>query len=138
MFARNASCKHREIRESRVTTLQPLETRTMDEAEPKREGFRRNHPVFFWGTLALIAFFMAAAGAVAMRIPRYNAEAQEIASRMTAEQRQTHAELTADRQRRTRLALAVLERDIRVRSMETKQRHLAVVLADSVLELRQG
>ena len=110
----------------------------MDEAAPEREGFRRQHPVFFWGTVALIAFFVVAAVTVGMRIPRYNDEADEIASRMTAEQRRTREELTASRQKRTQLAVAVLQRDLRIRSLETRQRHLAVVLEDSVLELRQG
>ena len=105
---------------------------------PEGESFRRKHPFFFWGTVTLIAFFVAAAVTMAMRIPRYNSEAEEIASRMTVEQRRTREELTAHRQKRTQLAVAVLRRDMRVRSLETRQRHLAVVLEDSVLELRQG
>ena len=109
----------------------------MDEA-PERDIFRRKHPFFFWGTVALIAFFVAAAITVGMRIPRYNSEAEAIASRMTAEQRRTQEELTAHRERRTQLAVAVLRRDMRVRSLQTNRRHLAVVLEDSVLELRQG
>jgi hypothetical protein len=110
----------------------------MDETAPTRTSFRAEHPVFFWGTVSLIALLVIAAAAVGMRIPRYNDEADEIASRMTAEQRRTRAELMAHRQRRTQLAVAVLQRDMRIRSLETKQRHLAVVLKDSVLELRQG
>lgn len=109
----------------------------MNEA-PEGESFRRKHPFFFWGTVALITFFVVAAVTVGMRIPRYNSEAAEIASRMTAEQRRTQEELTANREKRTQLAVAVLRRDMRVRSLETRQRHLAVVLEDSVLELRQG
>jgi len=110
----------------------------MEETTPTRRSFRAEHPVFFWGTVSLIALLVIAAAAVGARIPRYNNEADEIASRMTAEQRRTRAELMAHRQRRTQLAVAVLQRDMRIRSLETKQRHLAVVLKDSVLELRQG
>jgi hypothetical protein len=44
----------------------------------------------------------------------------------------------AHRQKRTQLAVAVLQRDLRIKSLETRQRHLAVVLRDSMLELRQG
>jgi hypothetical protein len=110
----------------------------MDETPPRRTGFRAEHPVFFWGTVSLIALLVVATLAVAWRIPRYNREADEIASRMTAEQRQTRAELMAQRERRTQLAVAVLQRDMRIKSLETRQRHLAVVLKDSVLELRQG
>lgn len=109
----------------------------MEESRP-RAGFRREHPFFFWGMMALIAFFVAAAATVGMRIPRYNDEAREIASRLTVEQRRTRAELTANQQQRRKLAVALLQRDLRIKSLETRQRHLAVVLKDSVLELRQG
>jgi hypothetical protein len=110
----------------------------MDETAPRRTGFMAKHPVFFWGTVSLIALLVIAAAAVGIRIPRYNREADEIASRMTAEQRRTRAALMAQRQQRTQLAVAVLQRDLRIKSLETRQRHLAVVLKDSVLELRQG
>ncbi|HSU14174.1 hypothetical protein [Longimicrobium sp.] len=110
----------------------------MDEAAPRREGFRREHPVFFWGSVALIALFVLAAGAVAMRIPRYNREAQGFTQQMTAAQKQTQAELLRHREQRTKLAVALLQRDMRIRSLETNKRHLAIVLKDSVLELRQG
>jgi hypothetical protein len=110
----------------------------MDDTAPRRDGFRREHPVFFWGSVALIAVFVVAAGAVAMRIPRYNREAEEITRQMTATQRQTQAELLKHKEQRTQLALAVLQRDMRIRSLQTTKRHLAVVLQDSVLELRQG
>ena len=94
--------------------------------------------MFFWGVVALISLLVIAAAAVGVRIPRYNHQADEIASRMTAEQRATRAELMAHRQKRTQLAVAVLQRDMRIRSLSTRQRHLAIVLKDSVLELRQG
>lgn len=110
----------------------------MEEAAPRREGFRREHPVFFWGSVALIALFVAAAGAVAMRVPRYNREAEQITARMTAAEKQTQAELLHHRERRTQLAVALLQRDMRIRSLQTNKRHLAIVLKDSVLELRQG
>ena len=110
----------------------------MDQDTPRREGFRREHPVFFWGSVALIALLVTAAASVGYRIPRYNAEAAQIAQRMTAEQRRTRDELLQHRQRRTQLAVAVLQRDMRIKSLETKGRHLAIVLADSMLELRQG
>jgi hypothetical protein len=100
----------------------------MDETAPRRTGFRAEHPVFFWGTVALIALLVIGAAAVGARIPRYNHEADEIASRMTAEQRRTRAELMEHRQKRTQLAVAVLQRDMRIKSLQTRQRHLAIVL----------
>jgi hypothetical protein len=110
----------------------------MAEAETRGSGFRQEHPVFFWGSVALISLLVLASAAVGARIPRYNHEAGEIASRMTAEQQRTRDALLANRSQRTRLALAVLQRDLRIKSLSNKQRHLAIVLADSALELRQG
>jgi len=110
----------------------------MDDTPPRRDGFRREHPVFFWGSVALIAVFVVAAGTVAMRIPRYNREAEQFTQQMTAAQKQTQAELLQHRQRRTQLAVALLQRDMRIKSLQTNKRHLAIVLKDSVLELRQG
>ncbi|MBV9110860.1 MAG: hypothetical protein JO306_15725 [Gemmatimonadetes bacterium] len=110
----------------------------MDDTEPRREGFRREHPAFFWGSIALIVLFVGAAAAMAMRIPRYNREAEMFTAQMTAAQKQAQAELLQHRQRRTQLAVAVLQRDLRIRSLQTAKRHLAIVLKDSVLELRQG
>ena len=110
----------------------------MDQETPRRAGFRREHPVFFWGSVALISVLVIAAAAVGYRIPRYNAEAAQIAQRMTAEQRRTRDELLQHRQRRTQLAMAVLQRDMRIKSLQTNKRHLAIVLKDSMLELRQG
>jgi len=100
--------------------------------------FRDRHPVFFWGMAALIALLVTATAAVGVRVVRYNREAAQISQQMTAAQRETRDELLATKARRTRLAVAVLQRDLRVRSLENRERHLAVVLADSVLELRHG
>lgn len=110
----------------------------MEPETPRRDGFRREHPVFFWGSVALISLLVIAAAAVGYRIPRYNAEAAQIAERMTAEQRRTRDELLQHRQRRTQLAIAVMQRDMRIKSLQTRNRHLAIVLKDSTLELRQG
>ena len=104
----------------------------------KGRGFRREHPVFFWGTVVLAVLFLGAAAAVATRIPRYQREAAQISQQMTAAQRQTRDEILQAQSRRTELAMAVLRRDLRIRSMETNKRHLAINLQDSVLELRQG
>src|SRR5215207_3608506 len=50
---------------------------TMDETAPRRTGFRAEHPVFFWGTVSLIALLVISAAVVGSRIPRYNNEADE-------------------------------------------------------------
>ena len=110
----------------------------MEPETPRRDGLRQEHPVFFWGSVALISLLVLATAAVAWRIPRYNGQAAQIAERMTAEQRRTRDELLQHRRRRTQLAIAVMQRDLRIKSLQTRNRHLAIVLKDHVLELRQG
>ena len=99
---------------------------------------RREHPVFFWGTLVLAGLFIAGATAVALRVPRYRAETEHFNQQLTAAQRATRDSILQAQQKRTQLAVAVLRRDMRIRSLETRKRHLAIVLDDSVLELRMG
>ena len=110
----------------------------MDDTASPKTGFRAEHPAFFWGAVALIAVFVAAAVVVGVRIPRYHQEASDITARMSQAEKQTQAEILGHRQKRTQLAVALLQRDMRIRSLQTKGVHLAVVLKDSVLELRQG
>jgi hypothetical protein len=110
----------------------------MSEPRPSNRGLRREHPLFFWGTLAVVGLFIAAAAVVAMRVPRYRAETEHFNSQLTAAQRATRDSLLQHQQKRTQLAVAVLRRDMRIRSLENKKRHLAIVLEDSVLELRHG
>ena len=110
----------------------------MSEPRPHRRGLRKEHPVFFWGTLLLAGLFIAGTAAIAMRVPRYRAETQHFNSQLTAAERATRDSLLQAQQKRTQLAVAVLRRDMRIRSLETRKRHLAIVLEDSVLELRMG
>lgn len=94
--------------------------------------------MFFWGTLLVAGLLVAGAAAVGMRVPRYRAEMEHFNSQLTAAQRATRDSLLQHQEKRTRLAIAVLRRDLRIRSLEQKKRHLAIVLDDSVLELRMG
>lgn len=94
--------------------------------------------MFFWGTAVVVALFVAATAVVATRIPRYQREAAQINQQLTAAQKATRDEILRAQSRRTELAVAVLRRDLRIRSLETRKRHLAISLEDSVLELRQG
>jgi hypothetical protein len=111
----------------------------MQQASPDRDpDFRREHPIFFWGAVALTVIFTIAAVAVGLRVPRYRSDIAQLNQTMSATQRATRDSLLAHRARRTSLALAVLRRDMRIRSFETRKRHLAISLQDSVLELRQG
>ncbi|HEX6368869.1 MAG TPA: hypothetical protein VF006_08050 [Longimicrobium sp.] len=110
----------------------------MSDPGTPRRSLRREHPVFFWGALAVAGLFIAGAAAIASRVPRYRAETQHFNNQLTAAQRATRDSLLQAQQKRTQLAVAVLRRDMRIRSLETRKRHLAIVLEDSMLELRQG
>lgn len=110
----------------------------MNDPRPPRRGLRREHPVFFWGTLLVAALLLAGAAAIGTRVPKYRAEMEHFNSQLTAAQRATRDSLLQQQQQRTQLAIAVLRRDMRIRSLEQKKRHLAIVLEDSVLELRMG
>jgi len=94
--------------------------------------------VFFWGTLLVAGLLVVAAAVVGTRVPRYRAETEHFNAQLTATQRATRDSLLAHQQKRTQLAVAVLRRDMRIRSLDNSQRHLAIVIEDSVLELRQG
>jgi hypothetical protein len=110
----------------------------MSDSRPHRASLRREHPLFFWGTLLVAGLFVAGAAAVALRVPRYRAETEHFNAQLTAAQRATRDSLLQHQQKRTQLAVAVLRRDMRIRSLQERNRHLAIVLDDSVLELRMG
>lgn len=94
--------------------------------------------MFFWGTLVLAGLFVAAAAAIAARVPGYRAETSQFNQQLTAAQKATRDSLLSHQQKRTQLAVAVLRRDMRIRSLDNSKRHLAIILEDSMLELRQG
>jgi hypothetical protein len=110
----------------------------MNDTPPPRRGLRREHPVFFWGTLVLAGLLLAGAAAVAYRVPKYRAETEAFNAQLTEAQKATRDSLLANQERRTRLAVDMLRRDMRIRSLENSRRHLAIMLEDSALELRQG
>lgn len=107
-------------------------------SDDRRRDFRREHPLFYRGALALVFLFALATLVVGIRVPRYRKEVADLNERMTEVQRATRDSLLANKQRRTMLAVAVLRRDMRIRSYENSKRHLAISLEDSVMELRHG
>jgi hypothetical protein len=105
---------------------------------PSRAPFRKAHPFFFWGMAAVTALFVAATAVVAMRIPRYRSQTAQIQSLMSAQEKATQDRVLNSRARRADLAIALLQREIRVRSLQQKGWHLAIDTKDSVLYLRNG
>ena len=110
----------------------------MADSKPSLRSLRRDHPVFFWGTMVVLLLFLGAAGMVAVRVPQYRREAAEIDRRMSEQERQTRDELLAAQTRRTELGIALLQRELRLKALEEKGLHLAINTEDSTLSLRHG
>lgn len=99
---------------------------------------RRDHPVFFWGTAAVITLLLAATAVVAARIPEYRREQALLDQRMSETEREMRDRILDSRTRRSQLALALLQRELRLKAMEEKRMHLAISIEDSTLSLRHG
>lgn len=99
---------------------------------------KKEHPIFFWGTAAVLALLLVATITVAARVPRYMSEASLLDERMTETERETRDRILDSRARRSELAVALLRRELSLRSMEEKDVHLAISTEDSTLSLRHG
>jgi hypothetical protein len=108
--------------------------------EPRRgiSRLRHEHPVFFWGTAALMALLLAATTVVASRVPQYRREAADLNQRMTAAERATRDRILQSQADRSEMAVALLRRELRVKGLQEKGLHLAVSTEDSTLSLRHG
>ncbi len=105
---------------------------------PPRIPFRREHPVFFWGTFALLLLFVGGAAVVGSRVPRYRSEAAEINARLDSTERAARDRILQSRAKRSELAVALLQRDVRIRQLSTKGVHIAINTEDSTLSLNHG
>ena len=73
-----------------------------------------------------------------VRIPMYRLQAAELDETMTEAERETRDRILNSRARRSELAVALLQREVRLRSLEQDAAHLAISLEDSTLSLRHG
>jgi hypothetical protein len=110
----------------------------MNPRKGHRRGLRRDHPLFFWGMAILAAVLLAATAAVAMRIPRYRADAALLDERMSESERATRDRVLRSEARRGELAVALLQRELRLRAMQEKKLHLAIDTQRATLALRHG
>lgn len=101
-------------------------------------ALRKDHPVFFWGMLFLSLLLLSGAAIIAVRIPAYVEAKKELNERMTAEERATRDRLLASQARRSEMAVALFQREMRLKALQEKKLHLAIILEDSALELRHG
>jgi hypothetical protein len=108
--------------------------------EPDRSftRLRRDHPVFFWGTLGIIVLLLSASAAVASRVPAYRRDARVLDQQMTERERATRDQVLEARSRRAALAVALLRRELRLKALQQKGLYLAVNTEKSTLALRHG
>ncbi len=110
----------------------------MQQSRSNFSKLRREHPVFFWGMLGVIVGLVTATTAVASRIPIYRQDAALLDERMSEEERATRDRILQTRSTRAELAIALLRRELQLKSMQEKGVHLAISLEDSALYFRHG
>jgi hypothetical protein len=110
----------------------------MTDSDRSFSRLRRDHPVFFWGTLGIIVLLLGASVAVAARVPEYRRDARVLDRQMTARERATRDRVLEARSRRAELAVALLRRELRLKALQQKGLHLAVNTEESTLALRHG
>ncbi len=115
-----------------------LAAETMADLNRTLSELRREHPVFFWGTSATLVLLLSASAVIGMRIPQYRQQAEKLDERMSAEERETRDRILDSRTRRSQLAIALLQRELRLKEVEENELHLAISLEDSTLALRHG
>lgn len=101
-------------------------------------ALRKDHPIFFWGTAAMLLLLVAATIAVGVRVPMYVAEARMLDDRMSETEREMRDRILNSRAQRSQLAVALLKRELNLRSLEEKAMHLAIDTDAGTLSLRHG
>jgi hypothetical protein len=102
------------------------------------KGIRRDHPIFFWGILVVAALLLLATTVVGARIPQYRMEATELDLAMSEAERDARDRILNSQVRRSEMAVALLQRELRLRALEQNDVHLALSIEDSTLSLRHG
>lgn len=107
----------------------------------ERSSLRRlrdDHPVFFWGMTALALLLLILTTVVAVRIPQYAGQMEMMDEQMDEAERETRDGILHSRTRRAELAVALLQREMRLKTLQEKSIHLAIDTQDSTLSLRHG
>lgn len=98
----------------------------------------RRHPLFVGGVSALVVLLLVATGVVLWRGWRYHREEAYYSARLSADERALRDRILEARSRHAALGLALLRRELRIRSAERRQLHLALSLDSGYLDLRHG
>jgi hypothetical protein len=99
---------------------------------------RGDHPVFFWGMASLAGLLLILTLVVAVRVPQYARQMAMMDGRLDDAERETRDRILHSRTRRSELALALLQRELRLKALEEQEIHLALNTEDSTLSLRHG
>ena len=119
----------------------PRIPRTCDKMTGFRDdvkAIRSDHPLFFWGLVAVVVILFGATVAMAARIPLYRSQAAAMDGDMSQTERDMRDRILDSRARRSDLAVALMQRELRLAAMEEDTVHLALSLEDSTLTLRHG
>lgn len=107
----------------------------------ERSSLRRlrdDHPVFFWGMTALALLLLILTTVVAIRIPQYAEQMEMMDEQLDETERATRDRILESQTRRAELALALLQREMRLKALQEKSIHLAIDTDESTLSLRHG
>lgn len=99
---------------------------------------RGDHPVFFWGMVALASLLLVLTLVVAVRIPQYAHQMSLMDRQLDDAERETRDRILQSRTRRSELAIALLQREMRLKALQEEEVHLAIDTRDSTLSLRHG
>lgn len=110
----------------------------MSEGTQSLKELRRRHPIFFWGSSLVLLLLLVGSAIMMVRVPYYRSDAALLDERMSETERETRDRILDSRSRRAQLALALIQREMRIKSMEEKGIHLALSTEDSMLYLRHG
>lgn len=99
---------------------------------------RTDHPVFFWGMASIAALLLVLTLAVGIRIPQYASQMAMMDRELDEAARETRDGILDSQTRRSELALALLQREMRLKALEENEVHLAIDTGDSTLSLRHG
>ena len=99
---------------------------------------RREHPIFFWGMAVFVLILGIGTLVMAIRVPAYRTQAASLDGSMSETERATRDRILNSRARRSELAIALLQRELRLEALEENSLHLAISVEDSTLTLRHG
>lgn len=99
---------------------------------------RGDHPIFFWGIFAVAILLLVATAAMAVRIPLYRSQAADLTGSLTESEREIQQRILDSQAQRGELAVALLQREMRLQALEEEAIHLAIDLDAGTISLRHG